>query len=600
MNDMNEFRELGLSEKTIDALRQKGFSVPSPIQKLAIPGLLSGSHDLIGQAQTGTGKTAAFALPILESLERSKKIQALILTPTRELCLQITDEIQSLQGANDLRVASFYGGQSIDTQLQLLKKGVDIAVGTPGRIMDHLRRGSIKLENLAFAVLDEADEMLDMGFVEDIEEILSQTNSGKRMLMFSATMPDEIRKIAEKFMVEPEIIRAEPEAVCTNLTEQFYYEVKREDKFPALLRLIDLHPEMSALVFCRTKIDADELTEKLNAKGCNVEALHGDIAQAQRTRVINRFKAHRFRLLIATDVAARGIDVNNLTHVINYSIPRNAETYIHRIGRTGRAGNKGAAITFVTPGEMHRLSLIKKDAKAEITRKELPSGNDIIEAKKQRFAEELAALIDSGRHRDCTGFAEELLSISDNPADAVAALLKMKFKNELDPANYPEIGAKPKVRKTDRKAWEADAGDPNHQRLYIGIGKNDNFGAVKMLDLIWELARIKKSRVGKIDCFDRFSFIDMAPEDAAVFMKNARAAGINVHPEQGGKEKKSAFPAAPREKKSAGKQEKNPSRSGNHAHAAPKTAKKSALRDWVNDIAQDFEVNKKRSGKKKS
>ena len=604
MNDLTEFRELGLSEITLEALRAKGFEKPSAIQKLAIPGLLSGSHDLIGQAQTGTGKTAAFALPMLETLSRSKKIQALVLSPTRELCLQIAEEMESLKGASDLRIAPFYGGQSIDIQLQTLKKGVDIAIGTPGRIMDHMRRGSIRFDGLKFAVLDEADEMLDMGFVEDIETILAETNSEKRMLMFSATMPDEVRKIAEKFMQEPEIIRAEPEAVCTNLTEQFYYEVKREDKFAALSRLIDIHPDMSALVFCRTRVDVDELVEKLNTKGYNVEALHGDIAQAQRTRVINRFKAHKFRLLIATDVAARGIDVNNLTHVINYSIPHNAEVYIHRIGRTGRAGNKGAAITFVTPGESRRFALIKKDANAEITKKELPQGKDIIEAKKQRFADQLSGIIDSEKHRDCIGFAEELLSMTDNPAEAFAAVLKMMFKNELDVENYPEIGAKPKQRKTDRKAWEADAGDPNHVRLYIGIGKNDNFGAVKMLDLIWELARIKKARVGKIDCFDRFSFIDLAPEDAAVFMKNARSAGINVHPEQGSKEtsakskeapaKSREIPEEKREKKAAFPAER-PSR----RRAEKRVRSTSALRNWVNDFAEEADFREKRPSKNK-
>ena len=596
MNDLTEFRELGLSETTLEALRAKGFEKPSTIQLLAIPGLLSGSCDLIGQAQTGTGKTAAFALPMLETLKRSKKIQALVLSPTRELCLQIAEEMESLKGRSDLRIAPFYGGQSIDIQFQALKKGVDIAIGTPGRIMDHMRRGSIRFDGLKFAVLDEADEMLDMGFVEDIETILSETNSDKRMLMFSATMPDEVRQIAEKFMQEPEILRAEPEAVCTDLTEQFYYEVKREDKFAALSRLIDIYPDMSALVFCRTRVDVDELVEKLNTRGYNVEALHGDIAQAQRTRVINRFKAHKFRLLVATDVAARGIDVNNLTHVINYSIPRNAEVYIHRIGRTGRAGNKGAAITFVTPGEIHRLSQIKKEAKAEIIKKELPQGKDIIEAKKQRFAEQLSGIIDQEKHMDCIGFAEELLSMTDNPAEAFAAVLKMLFKNELDPGSYPEIGAKPKQRKTDRKAWEADAGDPNHQRLYVGIGKNDNFGAVKMLDLIWELARIKKARVGKIDCFDRFSFIDLAPEDAAVFMKNARSAGINVHPEQGSKPgtgtsgKKSAVSAVKEKSEKRKEKTEKPVKKS-------KTRPGSALRNWVNDLSDEMDFHEKRPGK---
>ena len=257
MNDLTEFRELGLSEITLEALRIKGFETPSAIQKLAIPGLLSGSHDLIGQAQTGTGKTAAFALPMLETLKRSKKIQALVLSPTRELCLQIAEEMESLKGASNLRIAPFYGGQSIDIQLQTLKKGVDIAIGTPGRIMDHMRRGSISFDGLKFAVLDEADEMLDMGFVEDIETILAETNSDKRMLMFSATVPAEARKIAEQFMKEPEYIKAPVSKAEENapLTEQIAYEVRREDKFEALKRILHAEGRIYAMIFCRTRTD---------------------------------------------------------------------------------------------------------------------------------------------------------------------------------------------------------------------------------------------------------------------------------------------------------------------------------------------------------
>ena len=507
MNDLTEFRELGLSEITLEALRAKGFEKPSAIQKLAIPGLLSGSHDLIGQAQTGTGKTAAFALPMLETLSRSKKIQALVLSPTRELCLQIAEEMESLKGASDLRIAPFYGGQSIEIQLQTLKKGVDIAIGTPGRIMDHMRRGSIRFDGLKFAVLDEADEMLDMGFVEDIETILAETNSEKRMLMFSATMPDEVRKIAEKFMQEPEIIRAEPEAVCTNLTEQFYYEVKREDKFAALSRLIDIHPDMSALVFCRTRVDVDELVEKLNTKGYNVEALHGDIAQAQRTRVINRFKAHKFRLLIATDVAARGIDVNNLTHVINYSIPHNAEVYIHRIGRTGRAGRHGTAVTFVTPGERRKIKFIEKDIGTPIPLKKLPEIADIINAKKEKFAEMIALLIETGDADEYLNFAEELCTLGSHPAEALAAVLKMHFKNELLASTYTEFASKEKQD------------DSNMKKLLLFAGRADGITVPALLAEICERTGIRSNQLGKIICRADKTFLHATDKDAEKILK---------------------------------------------------------------------------------
>ena len=360
MSNLENFTALGVADYLIPALLEKGFKEPTDIQSLAIPLLLSGEKDIIGQALTGTGKTAAFGLPILQVLERGSVPQALILAPTRELSIQISAELESLQGSKHLRIATFFGGQAIPIQLGILKKGVDIAVGTPGRIMDLHRRGVLKLDQLQFAVLDEADEMLDMGFVDDIREILSLTNSDKRMLMFSATMPQEIMDIAKEFMrPDFEIARAAVNATNTELTEQIFHEVKREDKIDALARVIESMPDIYALVFCRTRADVDEVTEKLSALKYHVEALHGEISQAQRLRVIENFKKRKFPVLIATDVAARGIDVNDLNCVVNFSMPQNAETYIHRIGRTGRAGKHGLAITFVTPREQRKFKQIE-------------------------------------------------------------------------------------------------------------------------------------------------------------------------------------------------------------------------------------------------
>ncbi len=594
MSDLPEFQALGLSEQTLDALRVKGFEKPSAIQALTIPKLLTGERDLIGQAQTGTGKTAAFALPILELAERSGKPQALILAPTRELSIQISDEINSLKGKRDLRIAPFYGGQNIEIQLQRLRSGIDVVVGTPGRIQDLMRRGELNFTALKFAVLDEADEMLDMGFIEDIEAILGETNPDKRMLMFSATMPDGIRKIAEKFMRDSEIVRAQAETLGTELTEQICYEVRREDKFEALSRLIDMNPEMSALVFCRTRVDVDELTEKLNQKGHRVEALHGDIAQLQRTRVINRFKEKKFRLLIATDVAARGIDVNDLSHVINYSLPQNAETYVHRIGRTGRAGKKGVAITFATPGESRKLSFIQKDLKTAIKKMELPQGADIVEAKKQRFAVQLAEIIEMDRHSDYINFAEELFTLADNPADVLAAALQMRFRNELIEEHYPVIGAK----KRDRKSWENAEDDRGMTRLFVGVGKLDGFGAVKMLDLIWERARIKKSHVGRIDCFDKFSFLNMEPEDAERFMQSCKKSGPKVQLASEVPDSNMKAERRPRSERPACEEKAEALPPKKSKPKTPPAEKKRRLKDWVDKMSADIELKEKRKKKK--
>ncbi len=526
MSDLLEFQELGLSEAALEALRDKGFEKPTPIQSLTIPRLLAGKRDLIGQARTGTGKTAAFALPILERIERGERPQALILAPTRELCIQIADEINSLKGRRRLRVAPFYGGQPIEIQLQRLRDGVDLVVGTPGRILDLMRRNELDCSALRFAVLDEADEMLDMGFIEEIEAILEGTNSDKRMLMFSATMPDEIRAIAERFMHEPEIIAAAEtgDAADAGYTEQFFYEVRREDKFEALCRIIAMAPEIFALIFCRTRVDADELTEKLNQRNFRTEALHGDLAQSLRSRVISRFKEKKFRLLVATDVAARGIDVNDLTHVINYSLPRNADTYIHRIGRTGRAGKRGVAISFVAPGETRRIAALQNEIKREIRRAELPTGAELAAAKKRRFSEELENVIAGDEHREYLDFATELLDTDANsPAEIIAALLRIHCKDELLEQSYPELGA----RRRNRNRRE-EFGDDGLTRVYIAIGKADSFGAVRMLDFLWERARIRKNRVGRIDCFDKFSFVNLEKTDAEHLIECCRQTGPRV------------------------------------------------------------------------
>ncbi|MBQ9774696.1 MAG: DEAD/DEAH box helicase [Lentisphaeria bacterium] len=591
MNDIQEFRKLGLSETMLDALTLKGFQTPSPIQELTIPKLLNGEKDLIGQAQTGTGKTAAFGIPIIEqALENAKKPQALILAPTRELSMQIADELNSIKGRRKLRIAAFYGGQPIEFQLQILRQGtVDIVIGTPGRIIDLHERGELDFSQLKYAVLDEADEMLDMGFIEDIERILSVTAAEKRMLMFSATMPPEVLSIAEKFMGEYEVIRTQMTQLSTELTDQLYYEVRREDKFDALMRIIDTEEDLYALVFCRTKGDVDEVVEKLKQHNYRVEALHGDIAQIQRTKVINRFKEKHFRLLVATDVAARGIDVNDLTCVINYSIPQNSDIYVHRVGRTGRAGKRGKAITFVTPGEIRRIRRIQEEIKNEIRKEQLPDGRAVIELKKRRYAERIAKLRSSEDNEEYRFFAQELLREADSPEELLAAVLQNHFKGELLERNYRDFSGK----KKDRAFWENSTGRANEVQLLVGVGKLDGFGAVKILDLFWDIAHLRKNRIGKIDCQDHRTFLYIDNEDAkrviAAFDADPDAPPINYAPQE-------APPPKNYKPKSADAKEKPEKQ----MKRTPAKEKQRRLRDWVEKISADIELKEKRAkGKKK-
>ncbi|MEA4863193.1 MAG: DEAD/DEAH box helicase [Victivallaceae bacterium] len=616
---MEEFKALGLSDGTVEALAAKGFQTPTPIQVLAIPELLAGSCDLIGQAGTGTGKTAAFGLPIIERLMPGGDApRALVLSPTRELAMQIADELNSLKGAKNLQIAAFYGGQNIAIQLQRLRNGVDVVIGTPGRVLDLIERGKLELGSLEFAVLDEADEMLDMGFIEDIEAILSRTGENRRMLMFSATMPPEITGIAERFMRDAKVLRAAADESDESHTEQIYYEVKREDKFEALLRIIDTTDDLYAMVFCRTKADVDELAERLRQRGRQVEALHGDIPQGQRTKIIGQFKSKYFRLLAATDVAARGIDVNDLSHVINYSIPQDAETYIHRIGRTGRAGKDGCAITFVTPGEKRKLAAIMRGTKVELRKETMPSGRMVVETKKKSFAEEIDGMIASDNHADCAEFAAELIERTGDAAAALAAMLKLHFKDELIESNYYNFYPQREAAgRRDRSFWESAPVDDNQTRLFIGVGKEDGFGAVKMLDLLWDYARIKKSRIGKIDCFDRFSFVNVGASDAETIMREFnRNRGPRVSPanapepeaaaarEPQTAERESA-PAPRRARKSpapaaekAKPRRRETAKPGVKADAKPgtKAEKKQRFREWVERIsAIDAETRKQGS-----
>lgn len=364
------FESLGLSEATLVAVRRKGFSQPTDIQREVIPRLLSGDADIIGQSQTGTGKTAAFALPIIEAIdENEKSVQAIVLTPTRELALQVADEIKSLRGRKRVYVYAVYGGQPIGPQIRALERGTHVVVGTPGRVLDHIRRGTLDLSGVKFFILDEADRMLDMGFIDDIEAIFRQTPKNKRVLMFSATMPREILRLAQRYMGDYEVVKVSSDELVPEMVEQEYVEVVPARKFTMLKKI--LSDDFYGIVFCATKRETRELNEKLRRQGYSVEALNGDMSQSARERTFWRFKTKRTRILVATDVAARGLDVQDISHIVNYSLPMTAEDYVHRIGRTGRMGKRGKAVTFIMPGEYRRLRYIASVAGVEIKKSEL-------------------------------------------------------------------------------------------------------------------------------------------------------------------------------------------------------------------------------------
>ncbi|MBQ9621831.1 MAG: DEAD/DEAH box helicase, partial [Treponema sp.] len=383
------FADLGLDETVLAAIEKKGFKHPSPIQVLAIPRLLNGDANIIAKARTGTGKTAAFGLPIVQRVhEESDHVRALILEPTRELAIQTCNELQTFTSGKYPRTTVLYGGASYRDQIRDLKRGCEIVVGTPGRIQDHLERGTLKLDQIDYFILDEGDEMLDMGFIDDIEHIFEQAKPDARILLFSATMPKPILRIAEQFMGDYEICEEEGFVEEPLLIDQKYWFIRESDKIEALVRIIDMSPNFYGLVFTQTKNDADNVTKMLDEKGYDVAALHGDIPQGQREKILARFRSRKTRVLVATDVAARGIDINGLSHVVNYSLPYDGATYIHRIGRTGRAGTSGTAITFVRPEERRKLEFLKntvrKAAKGELNEEEVPSVKKVLEVKRER------------------------------------------------------------------------------------------------------------------------------------------------------------------------------------------------------------------------
>lgn len=451
---MTKFEELGISPATMKSLKRMGFEEATPVQALTIPKSLA-NKDIIGQAQTGTGKTAAFGIPMIDKIDQhSNLIQGIVIAPTRELAIQVSEELYKIGYGKRIRVLAIYGGQDINRQIRALKNHPHIIVGTPGRILDHINRRTIRLEHIHTVVLDEADEMLNMGFIEDIEAILSKTPIDRQTLLFSATMPEPIQRIAEKFMKSPEVIRVKSKEMTVPQIEQYYIEVQEKSKFDVLTRLLDVQTPELAIVFGRTKRRVDELAEALNLRGYTAEGIHGDLSQAKRISVLKKFKEGSIDVLVATDVAARGLDISGVTHVYNFDIPQDPESYVHRIGRTGRAGNTGVAMTFVTPREKSYLHVVERTTKRKMVRMMPPTLDEALEGQQRLVVEKILQSIEVNNLKPYKQATEELLEQQD-AATIIAACLKMLTKEpDTTPVKLTEekpLPVKKEVRFKERK-----------------------------------------------------------------------------------------------------------------------------------------------------
>lgn len=505
---LQSFGDNQLSKQVLQALSEMGFEEPSPIQKEAIPVALE-DLDIIGQAQTGTGKTAAFGIPITEKVNpKFQAVQALIVTPTRELAIQVAEEIAKIGKYRHVKPLPIYGGQPIDRQIRALRMGYQVVVGTPGRLLDHLNRGTLRLQHVKIVVLDEADEMLDMGFIEDVESLLKEVPAeGRQVMLFSATMPQGIRKLAQTYMKNPRSVSVSRDELTVPQIEQVFYETRESIKVDALCRIIDLEDIVQGIIFCRTKRGVDELVVALEARGYFADALHGDLSQQQRDRVMKRFRDGKSELLVATDVAARGLDIKNVTHVINFDIPQDPVSYVHRIGRTGRVGRKGVAITLITPKEYRQLRLIENLIKTRIRRQELPSLADISERQAENLKNQLIKLIQSNRLGNYRAIVGELLEEYDSTDVAAAAL---KFAVE---------GTSVEERIEDKEQedihFENTGAAVGMVRFFMNIGRVQQIRTQDIIRWIADESGIPGSIIGMINIYDKFTFAEVPVEYAS-------------------------------------------------------------------------------------
>lgn len=554
------FDELELNEKILRAVTDMGFEAASPIQAQAIPVQLQGS-DIIGQAQTGTGKTAAFGIPLLQKVDpKSKKLQAIALCPTRELAIQVADEVRRLaKYMHGIKVLPIYGGQDIVKQIRSLKDGTQIIIGTPGRVMDHMRRKTVKFDQVHTVIMDEADEMLNMGFLEDMETILSQLPQERQTIMFSATMPAAIMSIAKNFQKDPVTVKVVKKELTVPKVTQYYYEVKPKTKVEVMCRLLDMYQPKLSVVFCNTKRQVDELVQDLQGRGYFADGIHGDLKQIQRDRVMNSFRNGKTEILVATDVAARGIDVDDVEAVFNYDLPQDDEYYVHRIGRTGRAGREGIAFNFAVGKEVYKLRDIQRYCKTRMIPQAIPSLNDVTSIKVDKILEQVSGVLaESDLDQTINVLEKRLMEEDYTSLDLAAALLKMMMGDENEdiisdsrPArSLDELG---NMREFDRmgRGGRNSRGRTNRDgsrgrtgreamhsgmaRLFLNIGKNQNVKAGDILGAIAGESGIPGRMVGSIEMYDKYTFVEV-PRDSAdqvlEAMQDVKIKGKNVHMEK--------------------------------------------------------------------
>lgn len=542
---ITEFSQFALQPRLLQAISEMGYAEPTPIQTEVIPLLLE-KYDVIGQAQTGTGKTAAFGLPMLNNLlPRQKLPQGLVLAPTRELALQDADAIRQYGKECHSEVLAVYGGQAYGPQIDRLKRGVDIVVGTPGRLIDLIEKKVLDLSAISMLVLDEADEMLSMGFVEDIETILAKTPAERQTALFSATLPPEIRRLAEKYMHDPKSSTIQRDQITVEKIEQRYYLVNAADRVAALTRLFEVEEITSALIFVRTRIETGDLAGELTARGYPSEALSGELSQDARERTLNRFRQNQIKVVVATDVAARGLDIEDISHVFNYGLPDDAELYVHRIGRTGRAGKSGVAITLVTPSERRRLSQVEGFLHKKIQKATLPTEDDIRTYRDQKLVNKVSVWLQRGRCLNEKAMVEKMIEEGFEPLDIAAAAMKVARGEEKQRPIYPvsEVTErKPLQRSKDRPRsatprqgiqrprFQRDERDmayePGMQRLQLSIGRQQGIKPAEIVGVIARKAEIPGSAIGKIRIQDEYTFVDVPEEMVQHVIARTRDASI--------------------------------------------------------------------------
>ncbi len=504
---MTKFEALGLDQSLLNAISDLGFESPSEVQEKAIPILLENETDLVALAQTGTGKTAAFGFPLIQKIDRnSRTTQGLILSPTRELCLQITNEmVHYSKYEKGLNVVAVYGGASITDQARQIKRGAQIIVATPGRMKDMINRGLVDISKIDYCVLDEADEMLNMGFFEDIKDILSNTPKEKSTWLFSATMPKEVSIIAKKFMHSPQEITVGTKNSGTNNVQHEYYVVGGRDRYPALKRLADTNPDIFSVIFCRTKRDTQKVAEKLIEDGYNAGALHGDLSQNQRDLVMNSFRKRQIQMLVATDVAARGIDVDDITHVINYQLPDEIETYTHRSGRTGRAGKNGVSMVIVTRSEIRKIKAIENKIKQSFVAKNIPTGMEICEIQLYHLANKIK---DTKINKDVDNYLPAINDVLEgiDREELIKKIVSVEFTRFF---NYYNKSKDLNVSST-RDRGESSNGAPSNGnvRYFINVGEKDGYDWMSLKDFIRDTVNLGQDDIFKVDVKDSFSFFN--------------------------------------------------------------------------------------------